>query len=257
MAVRWQKQDGRIAVITLDEPRLRNALTAEARGELRTALGTLAGDPEVDVLVITGGEGHFCAGGDTRTMGETDPKVIIERMADVTKTAEMVATFPKPVIAAVAGLAAGAGISLACLADIIIAEESARFTFSFLRIGLGPDWGLSFTLPRRVGATAARRLIVTATSIDGQEAHRLGLVDLVASDGEGLETALSAARDLAGGPREAIAAVKGMLGDLDGLRAALAMEADMQRQRFPAWEHQEGAAALREKRSPDFTKGEG
>ncbi len=255
MAVRWQKQDRGIAVITLDEPKARNALTAEARSQLRDALGALAADPEVDALVITGAGGHFCAGGDIRTMGETDTAVIIERMGDVAKTAEMVAAFPKPVICAVAGHAAGAGISLACLADMVIAEETAQFTFSFLRIGLGPDWGLSFTLPRRVGATTAKRLIVTATSIDAEEAHRFGLVDVVTLENEALGTALGTARDLAGGPKESIAAIKGMLTDMEGLRAALALEADMQRQRFPAWEHQEGAAAFREKRKPDFTKG--
>jgi 2-(1,2-epoxy-1,2-dihydrophenyl)acetyl-CoA isomerase len=253
MAVESEKLDGRIAVITLDEPQLRNALTAEARGELRDALTGLATDPEVDVLVITGAEGHFCAGGDIRTMGESDPKLIDERMDDVAKTAEMVASFPKPVIAAIAGHAAGAGVSLACLADMVIAEDTAQFTFSFLRIGLGPDWGLSFTLPRRVGATTARRLIITAASIDAETAHRLGLVDVVTLEEEALSTAISAARDLAGGPKDSIAAIKSMVSDLDGLRAALAKEAAMQRERFPAWEHQEGAAAFREKRSPDFT----
>ena len=257
MTIRCEKEEGRIAVITLDDPEIRNALTADARAELRNALTALAEDRDVDVVVISGAEGNFCAGGDIRTMGETDQGVIRERMADVAGTAEMVARFPKPVIAAVAGHAAGAGISLACLADMIIAEETARFTFSFLRIGLGPDWGLSFTLPRRVGATTARRLIITAASIDAEEAEDLGLVDVVTLEDEGLSTASSMARDLAGGPREAIAAVKGMLSDLDGLRAALANEAKMQGRRFPAWEHQEGAAAFREKRSPDFTKGEG
>jgi enoyl-CoA hydratase/carnithine racemase len=254
MALHWEKEDGRIAVMTLDEPKARNALTAQTRKEMRAALGALSDDAEVDVLVITGAEGNFCAGGDVRTMGETDPRAIETRMADVAKTAEMLATFPKPVIAAIAGHAAGAGVSLACLADMVIAEESARFTFSFLRMALGPDWGLSFTLPRRVGATAARRLILTAAAIDGIEAHRIGLADMVTLEGEVLKTAHGAARELAGGPKSAIAAIKGTLCDLDGLRAALAVEAKMQGDRFPHAEHQEGAAAFREKRKADFTK---
>lgn len=255
MALGSEKLDGGVGVITLDEPELRNALTAEARGQLREALAGHAADPDIDALVITGAGGHFCAGGDIRTMGETDTAVIDARMGDVAKTAEMVAAFPKPVICAVAGHAAGAGISLACLADIVIAEESAQFTFSFLRIGLGPDWGLSFTLPRRVGATTAKRLIVTGASLDAEEAHKYGLVDTVTLPGEALETALGAARELVDGPKESIAAIKGMLSDMEGLHQALALEADMQRQRFPAPDHQEGAAAFREKRKPDYTKG--
>lgn len=257
MALQWEKEDGHIAVITLDEPEARNALTAEARAALRTALDALADDPEVDVVVITGAGGNFCAGGDVRTMGETNPRAIASRMAEVAETAEAAAAFPKPLIAAVAGHAAGAGISLACLADIVIAEDSARFTFSFLRLALGPDWGLSFTLPRRVGTTVARSLILTATAIDGEEAHRLGLVDVLTLEGEALQTARATARELAGGPRAAIGAVKGMLSDLDGLRAALAAEAEMQKARFPHAEHQEGAAAFREKRGPDYTFGRG
>ncbi len=165
----------------------------------------------------------------------------------------MLAAFPKPVICAVAGHAAGAGISLACLADMVIAEESAKFTFSFLRLALGPDWGLSFTLARRVGATIAKQLILSAAAIDGNEAHRLGLADVVTHDSEALHTALGTARALAGGPKAARAAVKAMLGDLDGLRAALAAEAEMQGDRFPHPEHQEAARAFREKRKADFT----
>lgn len=257
MALSWEKEDGRIAVITLNEPDVRNALTAEARDQLRAALGALEDDPDVDVLVITGAYGNFCAGGDVRTMGESSRRAVADRMAEVARTAEALATFPKPVIAAVAGHAAGAGISLACLADIIIAEDSALFTFSHLRLALGPDWGLSFTLPRRVGAAQARNLILSATAIGGEEAHRLGLVDVLTFEGEALQTARATARDLAGGPKAAIAAVKGMLSDIDGLRAALEAEAEIQKERFPHAEHQEGAAAFRDRRKPDYTFGRG
>ncbi len=257
MALHWEKEDGRIAVITLDEPEARNALTAEARDALRGALNALDDDPDVGALVITGAGGNFCAGGDVRTMGESSRRAVERRMGEVARPAEAVAAFPRPVIAAVAGHAAGAGISLACLADIVVAEDTARFTFSFLRLALGPDWGLSHTLPRRVGAAQARRLILSADAIDGTEAHRLGLVDILAFEGEALQAARATAREIAGGPKAAIAAVKGMMSDLEGLRAALAREAEMQKDRFPHAEHQEGAAAFRDKRKPDYTFGRG
>ena len=99
------KEDGRIAIVTLDEPDARNALTNDDREALRGALAALKDDTEVDALVITGAEGNFCAGVDVRTMGETNRRTIARRMADVAK----LAAFPKPVICAVAGHAAGAG----------------------------------------------------------------------------------------------------------------------------------------------------
>lgn len=253
MSIRIEKPVPHVAVLTLDEPKVRNALTAEMRVELRDALETLAIDPAVHALVITGAGGNFCAGGDVRTMGETDPSKIDTRMNDVADTAVAVASFPKPVIAAVAGHAAGAGISLACLADMVVVESSATFTFSFLKIALGPDWGLSCTLARRVGATSARRLILSRGSINGDEAHRLGLADAVVGKGEAESRAIEEAMALAHGPRDAVAAIKKMLSGLDELRAALAAETAQQRARFPHAEHQEGAAAFREKRAPDYS----
>ena len=253
MPIRIETPDRHVAVLTLDEPKIRNALTAETRIELRDALESLAADPAIHVLVITGAGGNFCAGGDVRTMGETDISKIDARMNDVAATALAVASFPRPVIAAVAGHAAGAGISLACLCDMVIAEETAQFTFSFLKLALGPDWGLSHTLARRVGAAAAKRLILSRNTIDGNDAYRLGLADISAASGGALSRAVDEARNLSGGPVEAVAAVKTMLAGLDGLRAALDAEAAQQRARFPHSEHQEGAAAFREKRPPKYS----
>lgn len=251
MTIRLEHHD-HIAVLTLDQPKIRNALTAETRISLRETLAPLATDDDVHVVVITGAEENFCAGGDVRTMGETDPAKIRERMECVAKTAEAVAGFPKPTIAAVAGHAAGAGVSLACLCDMIVAEETATFTFSFLRLALGPDWGLTWSLPRRVGAAQAKRLILSRAAVTAAEAHRIGLVDVLLSTEDACRIALNLAKDLCNGPRESIAAVKGMMSDLDGLRTALQREMTMQLERFPAWEHQEGASAFREKRPADY-----
>src|SRR5690606_24168404 len=113
-------------------------------------------------------------------------------------------------------------------ADIIVADEPAQFTFSFLRLALGPDWGLSWTLARRVGATRARGLILSRGVIDGREAERIGLVDQLASEGETQIRAVAVAKELCNGPREALAAVKTMLCDIEGLRAALNAEMAMQ-----------------------------
>ncbi len=254
MGIRIEREPGDVAVLVLDEPRIRNALTAEMRVELRDALETLAADAHVRAVVVAGAGGNFCAGGDVRTMGETDLGKIDARMNDVARTAEMVAAFPKPVVAAVAGHAAGAGVSLACLADIVVAETTAKFTFSFLRLALGPDWGLSVTLARRVGPARAKRLILSRAVVEGPEALAIGLADALVPEGGARARAVAEAAAFTDAPPEAVAAVKRMLAGLDGLRAALAAEAAQQRDRFPHAEHQEGAAAFREKRPPDFTR---
>lgn len=252
MTLRTETVADRIAVLTLDQPKIRNALTAECRVQLRETLARLAVDDAIEALVLCGAEENFCAGGDVRTMGETDPAKIRERMNCVAQTAVAVASFPKPLIAAVAGHAAGAGVSLACLADIVVAEETATFTFSHLRIALAPDWGLTWSLPRRVGAAQTKRLILSRAAIGGTEAHRIGLVDDLLLTETARDHAILLAKELVGGPREAISAVKAMFSDLGGLRAALNSEAEMQVERFPHWEHQEGARAFREKRPADY-----
>jgi 2-(1,2-epoxy-1,2-dihydrophenyl)acetyl-CoA isomerase len=254
MTLRTETVADHIAVLTLDQPKIRNALTAECRVHLREKLAQIAGDPAIHALVLTGAEENFCAGGDVRTMGETDPAKIRERMECVAQTAEAVARFPKPIIAAVAGHAAGAGVSLVCLADIVVAEETAIFTFSHLKIALAPDWGLTWSLPRRVGTAQAKRLILSRAAVGGTEAHRIGLVDELLLKETARDHAVLMAKELCNGPREAIAAVKAMLSDFDGLRTALKVEAAMQLERFRHWEHQEGAAAFREKHPANYNR---
>ena len=253
MTIRLETLDS-VAIITLDQPKIRNAMTADMRVELRGLLARLGADDNVHAAVMLGAEGNFCAGGDVRTMGETDPAKIRDRMTCVAETALAVATFPKPLIAAITGHAAGAGVSVACLADMVVAEETATFTFSFLRLALGPDWGLTWSLARRVGATQAKRLILTRAAIDGAEAYRLGLVDVLVPAGPARDKAIAIAKELAHGPSAAISAVKGMLSDEAGLRAALNNEMAMQLDRFPHWEHQEGAAAFRDKRPANYSQ---
>ncbi|MEM7224542.1 MAG: enoyl-CoA hydratase/isomerase family protein, partial [Pseudomonadota bacterium] len=203
MVLRCDHLDDGVAVLTLDRPEARNALSPELRQALRDSLDRLAGEPSVRALVLTGAGESFCAGGDIKTMGERDPEANKARMEQVASCALALARFPRPVVAAVAGHAAGAGVSLACLCDIILAEESARFAFLFLNVGLGPDWGLSHTLPRRVGSAAARRLLLTRASLPAPEAAALGLVDRICAPGQMLDEARALAAQLAAGPPEA------------------------------------------------------
>ena len=197
MTLRREDRGDGVAVLVIDRPEARNALSPEIRSGFAEQFGGMAGEAAVRAVVITGAGGHFCAGGDVKTMGSRDPSAMEDRLAEMARVAELAITFPKPVVAAVRGHAAGAGASIACLADVVVAGDSAKFTVSFLNIGLVPDWGLTYTLPRRVGRAAARRLALTRERVDADEAHRLGIADVRAPDGEVMAVALERARTLA------------------------------------------------------------
>ena len=255
MTLRREDIDGGITILTIDRPEARNALSPEIREGLAGYCTSMAQDDAVRAVVITGAGDHFCAGGDVKTMGGHDVASMRERLSEMARVAELVITFPKPVIAAVRGHAAGAGASVACLADIIVADDSARFTVSFLNVGLVPDWGLSYTLPRRIGPAAARRLALTKEQVDAAQGHRLGLVDVRAGDRDVMEVALEQAQLLAASALGGCIAIKSMTEDREALRAALRAEQEMQLERAQTWEHREGVAAFREKRKPDYTRG--
>ncbi len=154
MTLRREDLDGGIAVLTIDRPEARNALSPETRSEIAASFEAMAADDAVRAVVLTGAGEHFCAGGDVKTMGSREPSAMEDRVAVMVRVAELLITFPKPLVAAVRGHAAGAGASIACLADVVVAADSAKFTVSFLNIGLVPDWGLTHTLQRRVGPAA-------------------------------------------------------------------------------------------------------
>ena len=254
MTLRREYLDGGIVVLTIDRPEARNALSPETRSRFAEYFEAMIEDEAVRAVVVTGAGEHFCAGGDVKTMGSRDPAAMRDRLSEMVRIAEIVITFPKPLVAAVRGHAAGAGASIACLADIVVAGDSAKFTVSFLDIGLVPDWGLTYTLPRRVGWAAARRLALTRERVDAAEGHRLGIVDVRAGDGEVMAVALDRARSLAASALGGYGALKAMMEDRGALRAALQTEAQTQIERSRTWEHREGVAAFREKRRPDYTR---
>ena len=254
MTLRREDLDGGITVLTIDRPEARNALSPEARGLFARYCESMVEDEAVRAVVITGAGDHFCAGGDVKTMGGGDPAAMRERVSETARVAEIVITFPKPLIAAVRGHAAGAGASIACLADVVVADDTAKFTVSFLNVGLVPDWGLTYTLPRRIGWAAARRLALTRERVDAAEAHRLGLVDIRTRDGDLMSTALEQACMLADSALGGYAAIKSMSEDREALQAALRAEAETQIERRRTWEHHEGVAAFKEKRKPDYVR---
>ncbi|UCE31766.1 MAG: enoyl-CoA hydratase/isomerase family protein, partial [Burkholderiales bacterium] len=170
--------DRGVATLTLERPRQRNAIDLAMRAELREAVARLRSDAEIRAVVLTGAQGNFCAGGDIRSMQQRAPSVeqARRRMRDSIDWAASLLTLDKPVVAAVDGAAYGAGFSLARAADFIVATPAARFCASFGRMGLIPDFGCHYTLPRRIGMARARELIYSAREVLADEALALGIV---------------------------------------------------------------------------------
>ena len=201
--LREEGADG-IAVLTLDVPAKRNALTMALRIALRDALARLDADPGCRGVVLTGAGDAFCSGGDIEGMGEQGAEDRLGVLHDVVR---LVACGGTPVVAAVRGPAHGGGFSLAMAADAVAADPTARFCASFGRIGLMPDMGLMWSLPARMGEARARRLVLEAREVGAQEALGLGIVDETAPDGQHVEAARTLVSRLAVGPVGAVKAL--------------------------------------------------
>lgn len=245
-----------VATITLNRPEVLNALDEALLSKLRQDVGRAAADDAVRALVVTGAGRGFSAGADlgaantnsgTADLGErlrTRYHPLIVAMRDL----------PKPIISAVNGVAAGAGMSIALAGDIVLAGSSALFLQAFTRIGLIPDAGSTYFLPRYVGEMRARALVMLAEKIPAADAERIGLVWKVLPDEELLPYAQQLAARLATMPTKAYALAKQALNASLGndLAAQLETEARLQREAGHTEDFQEGVAAFRAKRAPDF-----
>jgi 2-(1,2-epoxy-1,2-dihydrophenyl)acetyl-CoA isomerase len=246
-----------VATLTLNRPEARNALDMAMRRDLEDALSRLDGDPSVRVLVVRGAGEHFCAGGDVKFMRD-NPMTAAEgqsRVEAINRAILALARFRAPTIAMVDGAAAGAGCNLALACDIVLASDRARFGELFARIGLIPDAGGTYFLPRRVGLARAKELVFTADIIDAREAERIGLINRVVPATE-LERETSAlARRIADGPPRVLAAAKALLDRAPALdlESALHWEALTQGAMIAAADHREGLSAFFEKRPARFT----
>ncbi len=254
----YEVKDG-IATLTLNRPERLNALGGTLRDDLFDAVTRAGADPDVRVMVVTGAGKGFCSGGDVKAMAEAKAgqrqRPLIEKIAPGRdRTLLAMREAPQPIIAAVNGAAAGAGMNLALGCDIRIASTAARFTQAFVKRGLHPDWGGTYFLPRVVGMAKACEMIFTGDVIDAAEALRLGIVSRVVSPEELLPTACDLARRIAAGPPVAIRLAKRSLyanEDLD-LRGALQVETTAQNICFETEDAAEGIRAFSEKRAPVF-----
>jgi 2-(1,2-epoxy-1,2-dihydrophenyl)acetyl-CoA isomerase len=260
---------GAVATILLNRPRAHNALTAEMKTALLAALRQAAASPEVRAVLITGAGPAFCAGQDLREHAE-QLTAVQARAGDAAGQAAGAAmdtvrqhynpivlairSMPKPVIAAVNGVAAGAGASLALACDLRIAARGASFLMAFARVGLAADTGASWTLQRLVGAGRAAELLLLAEPLAADRALALGLVSQVVDDADLPAAASALAARLAIGPTAAYAGIKAELDYAAGhdLAAALEQEAEVQAALGRTADHLAATAAFAQKQRPTF-----
>ncbi len=252
--------DGRVATLTMNRPDRRNAMSGAMLDAMLEALGRLAADTDIGVVMLTGAGGAFCAGGDVKAMAEGNEfseqglEAKAAKLRRIMETSRLLHEMPKPTIAVVPGAAAGAGLSLALACDMRIAGESAKFTTAFARVGYSGDFGGSYYLTKLVGTGKARELYYTADLLDAAAAQSLGMVNRVVPDAELEDAARALADQLAAGPsitygymkRNMNAAEHGSLGELLDLEAWHHTRCGMTE------DHKEAATAFVEKRAPVF-----
>jgi 2-(1,2-epoxy-1,2-dihydrophenyl)acetyl-CoA isomerase len=249
-------QSERVATITLNRPDAFNALTRDLNRELREALGRAGEDDSVRAVVLTGAGRAFSSGQDLRQMEEGDPAEVVKDTLNNSYSPMILAMrqLPKPIVGAINGVAAGAGMSLALATDIRIASDKASFMQAFSRVGLVPDAGSNYFLPRLVGLPRALELAWTARRVGAEEALQIGLVNSVVAADELAGAAQEMARRLAAGPALAIGLTKQAMVQAEGssLAQILALEAELQSRCIVTDDFVEGVAAFLEKREPRF-----
>ncbi len=253
------ERNGAVAVVTLNRPDALNAMDTETKVALRDTLQDLAGDPAVRAVVLAGAGRAFCVGQDLRehvaSLQSGDKAPLSTVREHYNPIAELIVGMPKPVVAAVRGMAAGAGASLALLADFRVGGPGTKFLMAFANVGLAGDTGVTWTLPRLIGQAKAAELLMLAEPVDAATADRLGMLSrLVEDDEQVLPVALALAERLAAGPTVAYAQIKRQLAAAAAapLSEALEVEADAQAVCGRTTDHQASTAAFVNKQKPVY-----
>jgi enoyl-CoA hydratase/carnithine racemase len=252
----------RVAVITLNRPEARNALSDQLSPALRRMIKERGEDERVGALLITGAGTAFCAGGDVKGMGDNSAKkemAIEHRIADLKArqralTGALMAA-RKPTVAALPGAAVGAGLAIALACDIRIAAQSAFVSAGYARVGLSGDYGIAWLLTRAVGSPIAREMMLTSNRVDAARAERIGLFNRVVSDETLQSEAFTLAKSLADGPRVALRFMKDNLDEVSMIDYPTALDREAERlvRASQTADHKEAVRAFVEKRKPYFT----
>ena len=252
------KKENAKATITLNRPRALNALNQELVEELLGAIQEASRDPRIKVLILTGAGRVFCFGADvsefSRQIATGGPDSGISLLQEVQKIIRLLTSMPKPTIAALNGFATGLGLDLALACDLRVAAQRAKLAEAFISMGLVPDGGGTFFLPRLVGLARAAEMIFTGEPLQASEAERIGLVNRVVPTEDLAKAAQNLADKLAKSPCLALGKAKQALwknlgGDLD---SALQVESQSQMPCLASDDHREAVQAFLEKREPVF-----
>ena len=244
------ERDGAVATLVLNEPKSMNALSPGIKAGIEDNLPGLLGDPEVRAIIITGTGRAFCAGGDIRAMDDRGTLSVKNRMTRSYRWLIPLLTADKPIICAVNGAAAGAGLSLALTGDMIVASRDARFKAGFPGLGAVADLGLAYTLPRAIGHQRASDILLTNREVGAEEALAMGLVARLTEPEALMATAMDVARALAAGPTVSLAMTKRLMRRAYELpiEGFLELEAMSQVVAFGSSDFDEGVAAFKGKR---------
>ncbi|MBM3545855.1 MAG: 2-(1,2-epoxy-1,2-dihydrophenyl)acetyl-CoA isomerase [Alphaproteobacteria bacterium] len=248
-----------VATLTLNRPESLNSVNRQLHSDLRHALDRAAGDSDVRCLILTGAGRGFCSGADivgpagVSTGGPLDLAEILDTTWNPLIRA--MRDLPKPMIAAVNGIAAGAGASIALACDFVIAAKSASFIQAFCKIGLVPDAGSTWFLPRHVGRARAAALALLGDKLPAEQAESWGLIWKAVDDDKLMDEATKLARHLATQPTKALGLIKEALqsAETNTLDQQLDLERDLQGELSRTEDFKEGVAAFREKRPAKFT----
>lgn len=248
---------GAVATLTLDRPEAGNAIDIPMADVFLAAVLECDADPDIRCVVLTGAGTMFCAGGDVKAFaaaGDATPALIKRLTAPLHAGVARLARMDKPLVTAINGAAAGAGFGLAILGDVALAARSAKFAIAYGALGLSPDAGTTWLLPRLVGLRQAQRLALEGERIDAIEAERIGLISRAVDDDALADETRRVAEKLAGGSMGAIRRTRELLHASfgAGLETHLENEAQSIARSSAAPEGREGVAAFVEKRRPDF-----
>ena len=254
------KKDGGVATVALNRAKVLNAFNMQLHEEIYDALNEAAADDETRCIVLRGEGKGFSAGADLAEVveghGDPDGPDLGEYLRKTySRLITRMVSIEKPIVAALHGPVYGAGLGLALASDLRLAAESTKFSVAFVKIGLIPDAGVTFFLPRVVGLGRAMQMSMLGEPLDAQEAHRVGLVNKVVPEEKLEEEAAALAGRLAGLPTQALGRTKQTLHKSFESDLAAALEAEAVGQTFCGYtqDHKEGIAAFFEKRDPTFT----
>jgi enoyl-CoA hydratase len=245
-----------VAVVTLNRPKVRNAVSTQTMGQLGDVLAQIEDDPTIRAAVLTGSGGSFCSGADLGSGVEefADPERAVDMMEAIGRTISGLVRSRLPFIAAVEGPAAGVGASLAFACDLVVASSSSYFLLPFTGIGLIPDGGSTSTVAASIGRARAMRMALRRERLGAVDALAAGLIAAVVEPDEVAATAHAWAVELSNGPQSAVALTKALINEqtLGGLDHALDREKHVQLERLASDDFREGATAFLERRPPVY-----